>query len=142
MIAILLLIIVNAFLIVSFRQDPILVELKEKYKLLREHLISTNDPKFKMLHKEIPIVAYRGSFLSGVGYNTNKGQEIGICIDGTVNQVLHVLIHELAHCTVDEYSHSTGYWKNYNDLKNEAIRINIYENIDFETPFCGKTIAD
>ena len=59
MIAILLLIIVNAFLIVSFRQDPILVEVKEKYKLLREHLISTNDPKFKMLHKEIPIVAYR-----------------------------------------------------------------------------------
>jgi hypothetical protein len=142
MIAILILIIVNAYLWINYSKDPILVETMEKYKMLREHLIETNDPKFRMLHREIPIVAYKGSFLSGIGYNTNKGQEIGLCVDGTSNHVFHVLLHELAHCTVDEYSHSTGYWKNYTDLKNEAIKIGIYEDIESETPFCGKTISD
>ncbi len=142
MITLLLLVILNVYLYTSYRDDPVLMEVKEKYKTLREHLIETNDPKFNILHKEISIIAYRGSFLSGIGYNTNKGEEIGLCIDGTPNHVFHVLLHELAHCTVEEYSHSAGYWKNYTDLKNEAIKIGIYENIQGETPFCGKTISD
>jgi hypothetical protein len=48
----------------------------------------------------------------------------------------------LAHCTVDEYSHSPEFWKNYKELKNEAISIGIYENIDELTSFCGKKIID
>jgi len=59
-----------------------------------------------------------------------------------VNQVFHVLLHELAHCTVEEYSHSTEFWDNYTNLKNQAISLGIYTNIDEITPFCGKRIVD
>jgi hypothetical protein len=115
---------------------------KERYRTLREHLKKTDEPKFRVIHDEIPIVAYKGSLVRGVGYNTNKGQEIGLCIDGEVNHVFHVLLHELAHCTVDEYSHSDNFWGNYEDLRNEAISIGVYDNIGTLTPFCGKQIVD
>lgn len=142
MIAVIVLLLINLAIFYNFKEDPVLIEVREKYRTLREHLKTNSDDKYKRLHKEIPIVAYRGSFLSGVGYNSNKGDEIGICIDGTSNHVFHVLLHELAHCTVSEYSHSKDYWDNYTELKNEAIRIGIYENIDQSTPFCGKKIVD
>ena len=116
-----ILVIVNIFLWYTIRREPVLEEVKERYHTLR---------------------AYKGSFVRGVGYNTNKGQEIGLCIDGKVNHVLHVLLHELAHCTVDEYSHSDDFWSNYEELRNEAIAIGVYDNIGTLTPFCGKQIVD
>ena len=142
MIALIVLLMISTAIFLNFRDDPTLVEVKEKYKIFREHLISKDDEKFRMLHKEVPLIAHRGSFLTDIGYNSNKGAEIGICIDGTVNQVFHVLLHELAHCTVNEYSHSTDFWDNYTDLKNRAIGIGIYQNIGEVTPFCGKQIVD
>jgi hypothetical protein len=142
MIALVVLLIISILILLNSRDDPTLVEVKEKYKTFREHIIANGEEKYSMLYKEVPLVAYRGSMLSGVGYNSNKGGEIGICIDGTANQVFHVLLHELAHCTVTEYSHSTDFWDNYTELKNQAIRLGIYENINEVTPFCGKKIVD
>ena len=136
------LIIINIVLWSTTRKEPVLEEVKERYRILREHLKTTDEEKFRVLHNEIPIVAYKGSLMRGVGYNTNKGQEIGLCIDGDVNHVFHVLLHELAHCTVDEYSHSDNFWDNYEELRNEAIRIGVYDNIGTLTPFCGKHIVD
>lgn len=137
-----ILVVVNIILWYTIQREPVLEEVKERYRTLREHLKKTDEPKFRMLHDEIPIVAYKGSFVRGVGYNTNKGQEIGLCINGKVNHVLHVLLHELAHCTVDEYSHSDDFWGNYEELRNEAIAIGVYDNIGTLTPFCGKQIVD
>lgn len=136
------LIAINILLWYTNRKEPVLEEVKERYHTLREHLKKTGEPKFRVLHDEIPIVAYKGSLMRGVGYNTNKGQEIGLCIDGEVNHVFHVLLHELAHCTVDEYSHSDNFWDNYEELRNEAITIGVYDNIGTLTPFCGKQIVD
>lgn len=136
------LIAINILLWYTNRKEPVLEEVKERYHTLREHLKKTDEPKFRVLHDEIPIVAYKGSLMRGVGYNTNKGQEIGLCIDGEVNHVFHVLLHELAHCTVDEYSHSDNFWDNYEELRNEAITIGVYDNIGTLTPFCGKQIVD
>jgi hypothetical protein len=77
-----------------------------------------------------------------VGWNTNKGQEIAICLDGTPNQIMHVLIHELAHCTVNEYSHSKEFWANYVELRNIAMQIGIYDRIPTREQFCGQRIQD
>ena len=137
-----ILVIVNIVLWYTIQKEPVLEEVKERYRTLREHLKKTDESKFRMLHDEIPVVAYKGSFVRGVGYNTNKGQEIGLCIDGKVNHVFNVLLHELAHCTVDEYSHSDDFWGNYEELRNEAIAIGVYDNIGTLTPFCGKQIVD
>ena len=77
-----------------------------------------------------------------VGYNTNKGAEIVVCLGGTSNEIFHVLIHELAHCTVEEYSHSEQYWENYIELRDICVNLGIYEKIPERTKFCGQHIQD
>ena len=116
MIVLVVLLIINYLIYSNLKPNQKLVEVREKYKTLREHLIETDNRDFEEIYREIPLVAYERMSPS-VGYNTNKGQEIGICIDGDVNEIFHVLLHELAHCAVDEYTHSEEYWKKFDDLK-------------------------
>jgi hypothetical protein len=120
MIVLIVLIVVNILVFLNTKIDDRLKDVKLRYKKLREHLKSTNEPEFRMLHKEIPINAHYGMSHS-IGYNANKGVEIGLCIDGTVNDILHVLLHELAHCTVDEYSHSKLFWHRFEQLRKKAV---------------------
>jgi len=141
MILLVALFIVNFLIFMYTKDDQRLVDVKEKYRTLREHLVKTGDPHYNMLHREIPIVAHTGK-PSAVGYNTNKGEEIGLCIDGTPNEIFHVLLHELAHCMVKEYSHSDEFWERYEKLKNEAVAIGVYDSIRKTTPFCGQEIRD
>jgi len=117
-------------------------EVKFKYKALREHLIKMDDPRWKPLHTECLLVGVHRDLGSGIGSNTNKGYEIGVCIDGTVNQIFHVLLHELAHCTVEEYEHSPQFWENFRDLRKVAESIGLYEIIPVEQGFCKRTIVD
>lgn len=142
MITLIALLVINLIIFFTMKEDPVLTEVREKYRIFREHLISSDDVEFEMLHKEIPIVAHRKVLTTAIGYNSNKGAEIGICIDGTANEVFHVLLHELAHCTVEEYSHSTKFWENYEKIKQKSIELKIYENIPEATPFCGRKIKD
>ena len=90
----------------------------------------------------IPITAHTVASGGSVGYNMNKGDEIGLCIDGSVNEIMHVLIHELAHSTVKNYAHDKKYWNKYNELKNVAISIGIYEEIPEKSEFCGRHVQD
>ena len=105
MIAFLILIVLSLFILLQTREPYKLIEVKEKYRILREHLRETNHEKFHMLVRCIPITGFI-RMNGGVGYNTNKGGEIAVCLDGETNEIFHVLIHELAHCTVEEYDHS------------------------------------
>ena len=141
MIVTLLLVIINVLLFINIQEPPNLTEVREKYRTLREHLKKTNNEEFKMLCKEIPITAHRR--LNGsIGYNVSKGSDIGICIDGEPNEIFHVLIHELAHCTVDEYSHSKDFWKNFDELRTICVSLGIYQEIPQRTEFCGKHVQD
>ena len=142
MITLIALLVINLIIFFTMKEDPVLTEVREKYRIFREHLISSGDIEFEMLHKEIPIVAHRKVLTTAIGYNSNKGAEIGICIDGTANEVFHVLLHELAHCTVDEYSHSKEFWKNFSELKTICVSLGIYQEIPQKTEFCGKHIQD
>lgn len=139
MIAWIVLVIVNILFFFNTNEDERFREVKMRYKKLRDHLKSKGI--FPMIHEEIPIIAHY-KMTKTIGYNANKGSEIGLCIDGTINDILHVLFHELAHCTVEEYSHSKEFWTNFDKIKEEAISIGIYENILTRTPFCGKHIID
>jgi len=113
---------------------------KEKYRILREHLKETNNKEFEMLQKPIPITAHTRT--ETIGYNTNKGQEIGLCISGDTNKIMHVLIHELAHSAIKEYDHSEEYWDKYNKLIQICKELGIYEPITQKTKFCGKHVQD
>ena len=120
-----------------------LVSVKQRYEKLRGYIKNNNVPKkFKVLEKPILISGFTRSSNDVFGYNINKGQEISICVDGTPNQAFHVLIHELAHSTVDEYSHSPEFWENFSELKKICQSIGIYQPIDKQTSFCGKYIRD
>jgi len=142
MIAWVLLIIINFVIFTYTREPQRLIEGKEKYRRLREHLADTNNEKFNMLTRCIPITAMRRT-RGPIGYNTNKGVDIGLCIDGqNSNQIFHVLIHELAHATVQEYSHSEDFWTNFIELRQICIDLGIYEKISSKTKFCGQYIQD
>jgi hypothetical protein len=80
-----------------------------------------------------------------IGYNVNKGYEIYLCLDGgeeSINSVMNVLIHELAHVTVKEYDHSPEFWRSFKDLKDLCKLIGIYVPIDGTPEYCGITIKD
>ena len=140
MILIILLFIISTLILRDTREPTKLVEVKARYAKLREHLIKTNT--FPNLHVMIPITAHTVASGGSVGYNMNKGDEIGLCIDGSVNEIMHVLIHELAHSTVKNYAHDKKYWNKYNELKNVAISIGIYEEIPEKSEFCGRHVQD
>jgi len=141
MIALALLILVNLWLLQQTREPHDFIQVKEKYRVLREHLRDTNNEKFNMLVRCIPITGMK-RMKGSVGSNTNKGGEIVVCLDGNPNEIFHVLIHELAHCTVKEYSHSQEFWDNYIELRDICVELGIYEKIPDKTKFCGQHIQD
>ena len=138
---ILFLVLINIWILYQTREPQRLLEVKEKYNILREHLRETNHEKFHKLKRRIPITGFTYMH-NTVGFNTNKGGEIGVCLDGTVNQIFHVLIHELAHCTVREYNHSKEFWDNYIELRDICVQLGIYEKIPIRTTFCGEHVQD
>ena len=140
MILIILLLVISVIILRDAREPTKLVEVKARYAKLREHLKKTD--KFPNLHDMIPITAHTVASGGSVGYNMNKGDEIGLCIDGSINEIMHVLIHELAHSTVKNYAHDKKYWDKYNELKNVAISIGIYEEIPEKSEFCGRHVQD
>lgn len=141
MILFLILIFVNAYILHTTVEPREFIEVKEKYKTLRDHLRETNNEKFRVLIRPIPITGLM-IMKDTVGFNVNKGSEITICLDGGVNEIFHVLIHELAHCTVEEYSHSEHFWSNYNELLEICVQLGIYQKIIEKTEFCGQHVQD
>jgi hypothetical protein len=140
MIVLFLLIIINIYIFRTTHEPPELVSVREKYTTLREHLKSTG--KYPMLHEPMPLTAYYRMWDGSLGFNVNKGFELGVCLDGEVNEIFHILLHELAHCTVPEYDHSDNYWNNYIELRDMASSLGIYEKIPQKTKFCGQHIQD
>jgi len=141
MILFLILLLVNAYILHTTVEPRELIEVRERYRVLREHLHETNNVKFKVLTRPIPITG-RMTMRDTVGFNVNKGSEITVCLDGGVNEIFHVLIHELAHSTVDEYSHSDQFWSNYSELMEICTQLGIYQKITEKTEFCGQHVQD
>lgn len=141
MISFIVLILINLFILFQTREPTEFVEVKEKYEILRNHIGETNNKKFGVLVHQIPITGLKR--MSGtVGYNVNKGADITLCLGGSVNEIMHVLIHELAHSTVSEWDHSTNFWNNYAELREICESIGIYTRLPDKTKFCGQYIQD
>jgi len=141
MIPFLVLIVINLIILFMIREPENFAEVKRRYKILREHIEKTNNEKFRVLIRPIPLTALRK--MSGtVGYNVNKGADITICIDGEVNEIMHVLIHELSHSTVPEWTHSENFWNNFMELRGVCESIGIYTRLPDKTKFCGQYIQD
>ena len=121
-------------LILFTREDPVLREVKKKYLAFIKTL-----PAGSKLKRPVIIT---GTYSKGdVGSNVNKGGEIYVCLENSVNDAFHVLLHELAHTTVREYDHSTGFWDSFQNLKNLASQGGFYTPIGSKS-YCGKEISD
>lgn len=121
----------------STREDPVLSDVKRRYT----KLASNPPPGMEELKNKTVITGFRERY-GEIGYNVNKGHEIGLCLDGTPNEVFHVLIHELAHTVTRSYAHNEEFWKNFRALKEHCVRMGIYDPIPDRTEFCGKFIRD
>jgi len=141
-ICIFLLLILDIYLIYITHEPKNLTEVKRRYRILRHHIkknTSQIPEKFWVLKNPILLVGKKSGEL---GYNSNKGYEIGLCLDGSPNDIMHVLLHELSHSTVEEYSHSEQFWKNFAELRDTCNKLGIYEKIPERKDFCGQFIQD
>ena len=134
------------FIIVLCTKDPKeLIEFKRIYTEFLEKINNKKDlpEKFKPLKKRVLLTGFhRTSWGKELGYNISKGQEISVCVDSNVNSMVHVLAHELAHCTVPEYKHSKDFENNMNDIKQLMINWGLYRKI-YKEKYCnGIIISD
>jgi len=137
-----ILLVICVFLVMSTREPNVLTDVKRRYGILRSYLkknMDTVPEKFRVLCEPIVIT---GREAGDLGYNSNKGYEIGLCLDGDSNDVFHVLLHELSHSTVEEYDHSEQFWKNFSELRDMCSNLGIYERIPQRKSFCGQFIQD
>ena len=124
-------------------------EVRRRYDVFLQHLRDTEniDPRFEPLRRRCILTGISGTRMNRgtIGYNVNKGYEIYLCLDGgeeSINSVMNVLIHELAHVTVKEYDHSPEFWRSFKDLKDLCKLIGIYTPIEGTPEYCGITIKD
>jgi len=141
MIPFLVLILINILILFNTREPKELLEVKERYRTLREHLKKTNNKKFAVLVNPIPITGLK-KMTGTVGYNVNKGADITLCLDGDTNEIMHVLIHELTHSTVPEWDHSKNFWEQFTELRGICESIGVYTRLADKTKFCGQYIQD
>jgi predicted metal-dependent hydrolase len=85
-------------------------------------------------------------------YTIDKGQVFAVCLRNikdnnalhTINDIMFVVIHELAHIFSKTYGHNNEFWTNFKFLLHEANEINIYNSIDYSKnniDYCGMKIT-
>lgn len=86
-------------------------------------------------------------------YSENKGEKMAFCLNKTKNTgtlidentLIFVGIHELAHTMTKSIGHKQEFWKNFKFLLENAVKIGIYEPVDYKKKkqsYCGMTITD
>ena len=136
-----LLLVVLIFIVFTNNEDPLFSELKRRYNYLLENL---PDGEFEILKENRAILTAKEEKArdGNIAYNVNKGYEIYICLDGRkINAAMYVLLHELAHITVEEYDHSEEFWSNFKRLREIASSLGIYTP-EQDMEYCGQHIKD
>ena len=147
MITLFVLLLLLIVVIATLSEQRMLTELKGRYNILVKHLQDVDgiDERFKCLRHRRPIITGIDTTRMNkgtIGYNVNKGYEIYICMDKeNVNAAMHVLIHELAHITVEEYDHTEAFWQSFKDLRTLCINLGIY-TMNEKQSYCGGEIHD
>ena len=86
-------------------------------------------------------------------YSENKGEKIAFCLNTTkdgnklidINTLTFVAIHELSHIMTKSIGHEPEFWKNFKFLLENAVKIKIYEAVDYKKEpqgYCGMQITD
>ena len=131
------------YTIKNMKEPEDFTEVKRRYKILRGYYAKHGDAQFKQLKHPIILTGFlRNKGNNELGYNINKGTEIGLCLDGSPNEIMHVLIHELAHTVSSKYAHDEEFWNNVHKIENTCQNQGLYTPINNKTEFCGSHIQD
>lgn len=87
-------------------------------------------------------------------YTLNKGKQLRICVRNkkggkskfeNENTMMFVMLHELGHLMSESYGHNAEFKKNFSDITQKAIELNlyIYENFSVSNPkkYCDVSIT-
>jgi hypothetical protein len=135
-----ILLFVLSYILITNTEDPLFTELKRRYDVLLKNL----PDEFDILRKNRAILTAKEEKArdGNIAFNVNKGYEIYICLDGRkINAAMYVLLHELAHITVEEYDHSEAFWANFKKLREYAADIGVYTP-ETEMEYCGQIIKE
>ena len=86
-------------------------------------------------------------------YVVDKGEVFAMCLrdpknnnqlETKMNNLIFVLVHELAHIFTSTYGHDTLFWNNFKFLLEHAVEFGLYEPVDYRktgSPYCGIVVT-
>ena len=115
-------------------------ELKQSIELLEKNLNVTRTN----IYENAPTSEY-------TSYSVNKGEEVVFCLKSrkngelhTLNLLMYVAIHEMAHVGCCEIGHTVLFSKIFEYYTNESIKIGIYKYDDYDSnpvEYCGMVLS-
>ena len=115
-------------------------ELKDSIKLLEKNLCDSRTN----IYENSPKSEY-------TSYSVNKGEEVVFCLKSkktgnlhTINLLMYVAIHEMAHIGCHEIGHTDLFKKIFEFYTKESIKIGIYKYEDYDSnpvEYCGMVLS-
>lgn len=131
---------------ITTRMKQLVKHLEEKYpdRTNVKRLSSGFNPK--KIYETLPTSEY-------TAYSQNKGEKLAFCLDTEkndgnlidLNTLTFVALHELSHIATKSTGHTEEFWNNFKFILQEAVKINIYEPINYKKEprkYCGMKITD
>lgn len=92
-------------------------------------------------------------FTSDITATVNKGKNIYVCLRHkdnpsqvhSLNLVMYVMIHELAHVSAEIWGHPLRFWRINKFLLTEAVRAGVYDPVNYykkPATYCGMDISE
>lgn len=131
---------------VTGKLKKLVVHMGEKYPTRDnvKRLVEGFNPK--KINETLPTSKY-------TAYSENKGEKLAFCTTTTKegdklideNTLTFVGIHEISHIMTKSIGHTEEFWKNFKFMLKNAVKIGIYNPIDYKTKpknYCGMQITD
>jgi len=127
-------------LLLTVPEDKEFALAKKRYHKFLDSIASHE--KYGRFSRPVVLTGYRSLGKGLLGWNSGKGSEVSVCTNGSANSIMHIILHEFAHQTVKEYSHSERFWANLDEIRTLAEQSNLYDRINSKTEICGSYVDD
>ena len=138
-----LLIVVSFILAVYTSRTKTLVIVNEKCNALVDYIKSKGDDPDLRRALDTPFkIESINKWYDFVGVTLDGGKEVAVCTEGEINDIMHIVIHEMAHVARNDVEHDDAFWKTQAKIKKYAIEGQFYRPIVGTKKLCGKPISD
>ena len=137
-----LLLIVTFILVIYTSRSKKLIDINKQCDAFIQYIKKKNNKSLERILNTPFKIEQINRWYEFVGVTLDGGKEVAICTEGEMNDMMHVVIHELAHVARNDIEHDKAYWDVQKTLTNYAIEGGFYNTIDSNKKFCGKVIGD